>query len=283
MPNRGYNETFCTFHPGHAWQNSGMRGNMIRVQNSRSFRCTVDRQRANGGNSYISGPYQNNLGVGSNKRAFNASNSFSIRRDISNASTLRKRNHRFWLWRNVATKRTYSAACSGVIFCKFSICGHFTSSTGNLSFFVFNSFYGLFCGLSGRASSFTLGLCDFRGFPCDSVRFLFDWMFAPKECTGSGPVKPLAFPATLRINFASFTERTFTAVQCENLCWHNTLFNCSIVVTFSGHSCQPTINVPSGFHPIRGFPNRTITPDFSTHPCAAKCSFVITIGSISLS
>ena len=139
---------------------------------------------------------------------------------MCNASIFRNRNQRFWLWRIVATNRTYSAACSGVIFCKFSICGHFNSSTGNLSFFVFNSFYGLFCGLSGRASSFTLGLCDFRGFPFDLGRFLFDWMVAPKERPGSGPVKPLAFAATWRINFASLTERATAAHQRKNLCWH---------------------------------------------------------------
>ena len=57
MPNPGYNDTFCTFRLAHAWHNYGMRGNTIRVQNCRSFRCTVDRQRANGGNSYISVPY----------------------------------------------------------------------------------------------------------------------------------------------------------------------------------------------------------------------------------
>ena len=97
----------------------------------------------------------------------------------------------------------------------------------NLSFFVFNSFYGLFCGLSGRASSFTLWLFDFRGFPCDSGRFLFDfgrflfdWIVAPKERPGSGPVKPLAFAATWRINFASFAERAIAAHQRKNLCWH---------------------------------------------------------------
>ena len=146
---------------------------------------------------------------------------------MCNASIFRNRNQRFWFWRIVATNRTYSAACSGVIFCKFSICGHFNSSTGNLSFFVFNSFYGLFCGLSGRASSFTLWLCDFRGFPCDFGRFLFDfgrflfdWMIAPKERPGSGPVKPLAFAATWRINFASFAERAIAAHQRKNLCWH---------------------------------------------------------------
>lgn len=204
-----------------------MRGNMIRVQNSRSFRCTVDRQRANGGNSYISVPYQNNLGVGSNKWAFNASNSFSIFLAVFNASWLCKLNQRFWLWRIVATNRTYSAACSGVIFCKFSICGHFNSSTGNLSFFVFNSFYGLFCGLSGRASSFTLGLCDFRGFLCDFGRFLFDWMVAPKERPGSGPVKPLAVPATWRINFATLIERAIAAHQRKNLCWH--IISCKVL------------------------------------------------------
>lgn len=234
MLNPGYNDTFCTFRLVRVWQNYGMRGNTIRVQNSRSFRCTFDRQRANGGNSYISVPYQNNLGVGSNKWAFNASNSFSICCAMCNASIFRNRNQRFWLWRIVATNRTYSAACSGVIFCKFSICGHFNSSTGNLSFFVFNSFYGLFCGLSGRASSFTLGLCDFRGFPCDFGRFvfdfgrfLFDWMVAPKERPGSGPVKPLAFAATWRINFASFAERAISANQRKNLCWH--IISCKVL------------------------------------------------------
>ena len=94
-------------------------------------------------------------------------------------------------------------------------------------FFRFASFYGLFCGLSGRASAFPLWLFDFRGFSCDSGRFLFDWMVAPKERSGSGPVKPLAFAATWRINFASFTKRATAAHQRKNLCWH--IISCKLL------------------------------------------------------
>ena len=153
---------------------------MIRVQNYRSFRCTVDRQRANGGNSCISVPYQNNRGVGSNKCAFNASNSFSNRRDSSKISGLRKVKYRRCVCRTCATNRTYSAACSGVIFAKFSICGHFVPSWYNLSIFLFACLYGLGNGLFRGPSSFLGRLCYFGCFPCDFRGFLF--YFRPIVC-----------------------------------------------------------------------------------------------------
>ena len=60
--------------------------------------------------------YQNNFGVGSNKCALRASNSFSNRLDSSNNSGLWNVNQRRCVCRTCATNRTYSAACSGVIF-----------------------------------------------------------------------------------------------------------------------------------------------------------------------
>lgn len=124
--------------------------------------------------------YQNNLGVGSNKCAFNASNSFSKRRDSSKISGLRKVKYRRCVCRTCATNRTYSAACSGVIFAKFSICGHFVPSWYNLSIFLFAFLYGLGNGLF-RGPSFFLGrLCYFGGFPCRFRGFLFD--FRPIVC-----------------------------------------------------------------------------------------------------
>lgn len=93
--------------------------------------------------------YQNNFGVGSNNDAFSASSSFSNRRDSSKISGLRNVKNQRCVCRTCATNRTYSAACSGVIFSKFSICGHFVPSWYNLSIFLFACLYGLLFGLCG--------------------------------------------------------------------------------------------------------------------------------------
>lgn len=182
--------------------------------------------------------------------------------------------------RTCATNRTYSAACSGVIFSKFSICGHFAPSWYNLSIFLFACLYGLLFGLCGRVGFSGPSTLGFRVqyFPCH-IRDGFGTGVAPKEHCRTRPVKPFAPTARQRINFATFPERAFSANRCKYLYWHklNTFSNCSTVVTRSRHSNQPTINVPSGFHPIRGFPYRIIIPDFSTHPRAANNSFVIFI------
>ena len=129
---------------------------------------------------FFSVTYQNNFGVGSNKCALRASNSFSNRRDSSKISGLRKVKYRRCVCRTCATNRTYSAACSGVIFFKFSICGHFVPSWYNLSIFLFACLYGLGNGLFRGPSSFLGRLCYFGGFPCDFRGFLFD--FRPIVC-----------------------------------------------------------------------------------------------------
>ena len=143
--------------------------------------------------------YQNNFGVGSNKCALRASNSFSNRRDSSKISGFRNVKNRRCVCRTCATNRTYSAACSGVIFFKFSICGHFVPSWYNLSIFLFACLYGLGNGLF-RGPSFRHGFGRFW--------YGFDGMVTPKEHPGSGPVKVFARPATRGINRYVLSERT---------------------------------------------------------------------------
>ena len=155
------------------------------------------------------GPFQNNFGVGSNNCAFNASNSFSNRRDSSKISGFRNVKNRRCVWRTCATNRTYSAACSGVIFAKFSICGHFVPSWYNLSIFLFASFYGLFWGLSGDGRFSGPSTLGFRVqyFP-GHIRDGFGTGVAQKEHPGSRPVKVFARPATRGINRYVLSERT---------------------------------------------------------------------------
>ena len=66
---------------------------------------------------------QNNFICGSSSLAFSASNSFSMSFDNSKTCGLRVEEYLRWLCRIVATKVTYSLNLSGVISCKFSICG----------------------------------------------------------------------------------------------------------------------------------------------------------------
>lgn len=142
----------------------------------------------------------------------------------------------------------------------------------NSSTFLFTAVYGPFLRFSGRAA-------PLLGSRSRGSRSRYFRMTAPKERRRSRPVKPLAPPARQRINVAPFPERARAVNRRKNLYRHklNTFSNCSTVVTRSRHSNHPTINVPPGFHPILGFENRTITPDFSTHPCAVRYSFVIGI------
>lgn len=111
--------------------------------------------------------------------------------------------------RTCATNRTYSAACSGVIFAKFSICGHFAPSWYNLSIFLFASLYGLFWGLSGDGRFSGPSTLGFRVqyFP-GHIRDGFGTGVAPKEHSGSRPVKVFARPATRGINRYVLSERT---------------------------------------------------------------------------
>ena len=137
----------------------------------------------------VYGFHQNNFGVGSNKCALRASNSFSNRRDSSKISGFRNVKNRRCVCRTCATNRTYSAACSGVIFAKFSICGHFVPSWYNLSIFLFACLYGLGNGLF-RGPSFFLRFWNifgrfWYGFPCFRHGFGrfwygFDGMVTPK-------------------------------------------------------------------------------------------------------
>lgn len=82
----------------------------------------------------------------------------------------------------------------------------------DLSFRFRFAFYGLLFGLSGRASPFPLGLCDFRGF--------LDRMAAPKERRRSHPVKVFTRTASRGINHYFFSERAQAGNGRENLCRH---------------------------------------------------------------
>lgn len=165
--------------------------------------------------------------MGSNNDAFSASSSFSNRRDSSNSSGLRKEKKRRCVCRKCATNRMYSAACSGVISCKFWICGHFGVSIYNLSFFRFRCLYGAFRAVLRRASSFPLFLCTrFRFFGYTS-RF-FDRLFgnrvvAPKERTRSRPVIIRANTAKIIIYIVMITERATSAHCGKYLRWHITV------------------------------------------------------------
>ena len=165
--------------------------------------------------------YQNNFGVGSNKCALRASNSFSNRRDSSKISGFRKVKYRRCVCRTCATNRTYSAACSGVIFSKFSICGHFVPSWYNLSIFLFACLYGLLFGLCGDGRFSGPSTLGFRvqDFP-NRIRDGFGTGVAPKEHPGSGPVILFARPATRGINRYVFSERTRAGYGRKNLGRH---------------------------------------------------------------
>lgn len=153
--------------------------------------------------------YQNNFGVGSNKCALRASNSFSNRRDSSKISGFRNVKNRRCVCRTCATNRTYSAACSGVIFAKFSICGHFVPSWYNLSIFLFACLYGLLFGLGGDGRFSGPSTLGFRvqDFP-NRIRDGFGTGLAPKERSRSVPVIVFARPAQRGINRYKFSKRT---------------------------------------------------------------------------
>ena len=153
--------------------------------------------------------YQNNFGVGSNKCALRASNSFSNRRDSSKISGFRNVKNRRCVCRTCATNRTYSAACSGVIFAKFSICGHFVPSWYNLSIFLFACLYGLLFGLCGDVGFSGPSTLGFRvqDFP-NRIRDGFGTGLAPKERSRSVPVIVFARPAQRGINRYKFSKRT---------------------------------------------------------------------------
>ncbi len=185
--------------------------------------------------AYRSGPgprmlrpsYQNSFGVGSNKCALRASNSFSNRRDSSKISGFRNVKYRRCVCRTCATNRTYSSICSGVIFAKFSICGHFDAPEYKLSIFLFRLIYGPFYGLARRTSSFPLFLCTrFRFFGYTS-RF-FDRLFgngvvAPKERSGSCSIIIRAKSAKIVVYLVMITERARPRNGCENLRRHITV------------------------------------------------------------
>ena len=154
--------------------------------------------------------HQNNFGVGSNNDAFSASNSFSSRRDSSNSSGFRKVKNRRCVCRTCETNTTYSRACSGVILSKFWICGHFGVSIRDLSFFLFQTFYGPFWGLAGYGRFAGPSTLAFRvqDFLCHIRDVIVRTGLAPKERRGSCPVKMFARPTGRGINGNRFPERT---------------------------------------------------------------------------
>lgn len=165
--------------------------------------------------------YQNSFGCGSNSWALSVSNSFSKRLDSSKISGFRNVKNRRCVCRTWATNRTYSTACSVVIFSKFWICGHFGVSIRDLSFFWFRSFYGRFCGLSGRASSFALFLSLFGDDPGGlSFLFLFGRVVAPKERSRSGSVVIRTHAAQMIVNVVFVAEWARAGNGRKYLCRH---------------------------------------------------------------
>ena len=178
------------------------------------------------GNVCVYLSHQNSFGCGSSSWALSVSNSFSKRLDSSKISGLRNVKNRRCVCRTCATNRTYSTACSVVIFSKFWICGHFGVSIRDLSFFWFRSFYGRFCGLSGRASSFALFLSLFGDDPGGlSFLFLFGRVVAPKERPGSGPVIERTQAAQMVVNVVFVTEWATAGNGRENLRRHIYLYS----------------------------------------------------------